>query len=129
MVDSTNLPEIDINQIATDLNNKMDRDGVNASCPTLLSRTSSSYNGVVEIWSDGYCVQTGFISSETWITFDVSFINTNYLITASQNTAGSGDANYYNTYYFRDKALDGVRFVPGQQELPVIGFRIEGYIR
>ena len=28
MVDSTNLPEVDINQIATDLNNKMDRDGV-----------------------------------------------------------------------------------------------------
>lgn len=29
MVDSTNLPNVDINQIATDLNGKMDRDGVN----------------------------------------------------------------------------------------------------
>ena len=31
MVDSTNLPEVDINQIATDLNGKMDRDCLNAS--------------------------------------------------------------------------------------------------
>lgn len=31
MVDSTNLPEIDINAIVTDLNNKMDRDNLNAS--------------------------------------------------------------------------------------------------
>lgn len=31
MVDSTNLPEVDINAIATDLNNKMDRDCLNAS--------------------------------------------------------------------------------------------------
>ena len=31
MVDSTNLSEVDINQIATDLNGKMDRDCLNAS--------------------------------------------------------------------------------------------------
>lgn len=31
MVDSTNLPNVDINQIATDLNNKMDRDCLNYS--------------------------------------------------------------------------------------------------
>ena len=31
MVDSNDLPEIDINQIATDLNLKMDRDAVNAT--------------------------------------------------------------------------------------------------
>lgn len=31
MVDSTNLPDVDINQIATDLNGKMDRDCLNAS--------------------------------------------------------------------------------------------------
>ena len=31
MVDSTNLPEVDINQIATDLNNKADRDLVNST--------------------------------------------------------------------------------------------------
>lgn len=31
MVDSTNLPNVDINQIATDLNNKLDRDCLNYS--------------------------------------------------------------------------------------------------
>ena len=59
MVDSTNLPDVDINQIATDLNGKMDRDGVNASCPVVISRTANNQGGIVEIWSDGYCVQTG----------------------------------------------------------------------
>ena len=64
MVDSTNLPEVDINAIATDLNNKADRDLVNITSsaqaiidnkmnkdcsnstrPYVVSRTSNSRGG------------------------------------------------------------------------------------
>lgn len=49
----------DIDAIATDLNGKMDTDGVNATCPTLLSRTANNYEGVIEIYSDGFYRETG----------------------------------------------------------------------
>lgn len=82
--------DIDIGQITEALNDKMDRDGVNAECPTLLSRTPNSQGGVVEIWSDGYCVQTGCgtfpsatnIESSIYITLTESYIDTNYVVTA-----------------------------------------------
>lgn len=35
MVNSTQLLEVDINKIATDLNGKLDRDGINASSDAL----------------------------------------------------------------------------------------------
>ena len=54
--------EVNINNIVTDLNNKVDLDGTNANFPHVVSRTSNSYGGVVEIWSDGYCVQTGQVT-------------------------------------------------------------------
>lgn len=51
MVDSTNLPEVDINQIATDLNGKMDRDTLNASAITgilgMLQKTDPSKVGYI----------------------------------------------------------------------------------
>lgn len=68
MVDSTNLPEIDINAIATDLNNKMDRDGSNVETLSQsfmnmfmpdysrLEKVSSPYtasaNGII-LWNNG----------------------------------------------------------------------------
>ena len=45
MVDSTNLPEVDINAIATDLNGKADRDLVNSTRPYVVSRTPNSQGG------------------------------------------------------------------------------------
>ena len=87
MVDSTDLPDVDINQIATDLNGKMDRDGVNASCPVVISRTANNQGGVVEIWSDGYCVQNGYIASTSTdvntvlITLSQSYKDNNYIVT------------------------------------------------
>lgn len=35
MIDSAQLLEVDINKIVTDLNGKLDRDGINASSDTL----------------------------------------------------------------------------------------------
>ena len=72
MVDSTNLPEVDINAIATDLNNKMDRDGSNVEAlsqsfmnmfmPDYANATSigqlpftASENG----WLIGFCNAAG----------------------------------------------------------------------
>ena len=45
MVDSTNLPEVDINQIATDLNGKMDRDCLNASDTGNIQMAKASIPG------------------------------------------------------------------------------------
>lgn len=67
MVDSTNLPEVDINQIATDLNGKMDRDGSNVETlsqsfmnkfmpdytrlQTITSPFTAPYNGLI-LWQN-----------------------------------------------------------------------------
>ncbi len=102
MVDSTNLPEVDINQIATDLNGKMDKDGVNASCPTLLSRTANSNGGVTEIWSDGYCVQNGYANgSGVTVSLDTSYKDdSSYRIfLGGGNSTGWGNAPHSFTYY------------------------------
>lgn len=61
-VTNKNGIEFDIDAIATDLNNKVDLDGTNATYPHVVSRTPNSHGGIVEIWSDGYCVQTGIQS-------------------------------------------------------------------
>ena len=58
MVDSTNLPDVDINQIATDLNGKMDRDGINATASVCVE---SWHEGTewYRVYSDGWCEQGG----------------------------------------------------------------------
>ena len=61
--------QVDINQIATDLNGKADRDLANTSVPTVISRTTNSSGGIVEIWSDGYCVQTGIVDIPQYTTY------------------------------------------------------------
>lgn len=93
MVDSTNLPDVDIDQIATDLNNKMDRDGVNATCPVVVSRTKSG-TGYVEIWNDGFCVQTGSVqiagNGATTVTLPQPYTDSNYFVYTSGQTAAGG---------------------------------------
>ena len=130
MVDSTNLPEIDINAIATDLNNKMDRDGANATYPVVISRTTNSNNGVTEIWSDGYCVQTGYSNTEagggalTTFTFDITynekpnvFVNSQYSGTATPLYAFLNAINISNSSFQVRVDKEGMNF------------RAEGYIR
>ncbi len=53
MVDSTQLPNVDINAIATDLNNKIDRDGVNIT-NSFLNQLMPDYTTKVEISTSGY---------------------------------------------------------------------------
>lgn len=143
MLDSTNLPEVDINAIATDLNNKMDRDGVNASCPTLLSRTANSNGGVTEIWSDGYCVQTGVNEggatlSGNRVTLAQPFINEHYtmeaIIVAAQTANFSNNATRFVN--IRNKNTTGFNIMTGyvlsgSNTLVsyYVSWRAEGYIR
>lgn len=137
MVDSTNLPEVDINQIATDLNNKMDRDGVNASCPTLLSRTSNSNGGVVEVWSDGYCVQTGHYdcgSLQTDITQTINlskeYKDINFVITALSNRNNNVSTKINNQVFVIYRTINSFKCrCYGDGNIQYIDYRTEGYIR
>jgi hypothetical protein len=83
----------DIDALATDVNGKMDKDGVNATCPVVISRTSNNYGGVVEVWSDGYCVQTGRgelnETSTTTITLTQAYKDTSYNVLAVSITAST----------------------------------------
>lgn len=89
MVDSTNLPEVDINQIVTDLNGKMDRDGVNATASVCIESWHDNNGNWYRVYSDGWCEQGGYFSpsssSSDWvihpsINFLKPFVNTNWHI-------------------------------------------------
>ena len=123
------MSDIDIGQITEALNDKMDRDGVNAECPTLLSRTPNNQGGVVEIWSDGYCVQTGIVTngSQTTVTLDVPYKDTNYkvfpVVTVSGPTnyeASSFTTTSFNWNWHRESA---------SYVFQDMRWRAEGYIR
>lgn len=78
-----------IGSVITDLNNKADTDLTNCSVPVVISRTSNNQGGTVEIWSDGYCVQTGIltVSSTTFtLNLDESYVDTNYLVYFSNHS-------------------------------------------
>lgn len=84
MVDSTNLPDVDINQIATDLNGKMDRDGVNATASVCIESWHDENGNWYRVYSDGWCEQGGTFTSATGanqlLTFHKPFANTNYTV-------------------------------------------------
>ena len=137
MVDSTNLPKVDINAIATDLNNKMDRDGVNASCPVVISRTANSYGGVVEIWSDGYCVQTGItetvnIGTAITVTFPQPYKDTTYNV-GYEATLVSTDDPYFKSecgsFTTSSFVIKNRRYSGSGIDTLYYRWRTEGYIR
>lgn len=136
MVDSTNLPAIDINAIATDLNNKADRDLVNSTVPYVVSRTPNEQGGIVEIWSDGYCVQTGIGNESTSggradfnITLTQSYRDTNYIgFMSAENSGGTG----WGSIGFVALTTTTCKFtewIAGTGKFTNIKYRIEGYIR
>lgn len=65
---------------------------INTSVPYIVSRTPNNYNGIVEIWSDGYCVQTGCGTfaggnkrdEEILISLTQSYKDTNYTAIGSK---------------------------------------------
>ena len=136
-VTNKNGVEFDIDAIATDLNGKMDIDGTNATCPTLLSRTANSNGGVTEIWSDGYCVQTGMWTGSISISqgaeggfnivFDQSYKDTNYIV------CFTCEETYCLPFRIASKATYGCYLGFGAyavtRTLSKVTWRIEGYIR
>ena len=82
MVDSTNLPEVDINAIATDLNNKADRDLVNLS--------DSGKNVIDSGWVSKYYQAVNSritLNAQTTYEYDLS----SYL---------PNDGNFYDVCYY-----------------------------
>ena len=137
IVTNKNGVEFDIDAIATDLNGKMDVDGNNSVCPTLLSRTANSYGGVVEIWSDGYCVQNGIATSTsswgiTTVTLSQNYINTNYIINL---TSLLGASSYNDTSTCSNRGLSRATYTNkttssfGVQSQEDINWEAKGYIR
>lgn len=88
MVDSTNLPNVDINQIATDLNNKLDRDCLN------YSDTGYNFMAGAGMPSDTYVDLTLGASGSTytapangWVLFGGGSTGGNKGLTLSNETA------------------------------------------
>lgn len=136
MVDSTNLPNVDINAIATDLNNKADRDLTNSTAPYVVSRTANSLGGMTEIWSDGYCVQTGLFSLSVTtaqgksftVTLPQSYVNNNYYCNISTDVGWSdnvqGGIEDVETTYF-----SGFLWHTTHDTTIIVRWETKGYIR
>lgn len=130
-VTNKNGIEFNIDAIATDLNNKVDLDGTNATYPHIVSRTANSQRGIVEIWSDGYCVQTGIVSAAaSGYTVDLpyNYKDTNYIVNIIVNGLSTFSGTYYSmvdtitTTSFNIKSSIGTNTTR-------FSWRTEGYIR
>ena len=81
--------EFDVDALVTDVNGKVDKDLVNCTVPYVMNRTPNNQGGIVEIWSDGYCVQTGIVQSgSTSVAFPMEFKDTNYYFNANLTNGG-----------------------------------------
>ena len=121
--------EFDIDALATDVNGKADKDLVNCTVPYVMSRTPNNKGGVVEIWSDGYCVQTGVISTNTnpyTLTFSQPFKDANYQIFKNIQLDSSQTTDVRGTMFFNLTRTSATTYTwNGEKE----NWRAEGYIR
>lgn len=99
--------QVDIDEIATDLNGKADVDLTNCTKPHIVETYKNGASWYRK-WSDGFCEQGGFVTGNgaygvITVNLLVPFIDTNYIIygtqiawdnsswyTSTYNTAGSG---------------------------------------
>lgn len=140
-VTNKNGIEFDIDAIATDLNGKADRDLVNCTNPRFFAPYIESRvavdGGIVEIWSDGYCVQTGVIDSvvqnnynAATVTLPQPYKDTNYIVLLTQwdngqtlglaNSTGAESVHSKTTSSF---VISAYSWTYGRM------WRTEGYIR
>lgn len=121
--------EVDIDEVATDLNGKCDTDGTNATFPHI---TETYVNGTswYNVYSNGWCEQGGQITSGTSnisVAFLKPFINTNYNISYAQ---GGTDGDYdtgvdtIRTEYFTQNGFIVNRYISGS----VSFWQASGYI-
>lgn len=137
-VTNKNGIEFDIDALATDVNGKMDRDGVNATCPVVISRTPNEQGGVIEIWSDGYCVQTGLWTGSVsatsnndnsfYVTLPQAYKDNTYLVNYISNSPwvmldARYEANTTTQFMVYMHAYGGTRTISQ------LMWRTEGYIR
>lgn len=94
MVDSTNLPEVDINQIATDLNGKMDRDGINATASVCVETYHDNNGNWYRVYSDGWCEQGGYVATGGSVTYLKPYLDTSYTLLATGATTSSNGTQY-----------------------------------
>lgn len=131
MVDSTNLPNVDINRIATDLNGKMDRDGVNALASVCIE-TYQNGASWYRVYSDGWCEQ----GSNTWLTQEPQtitllkpFNSTDYVITTSNGDPNTDSAVVGSAV--NSKSISSFVITSGYQSVFYannLGWRACGYI-
>lgn len=121
--------DINVGAISEALNNKADRDMVNSIPPYVVSRTANSQGGGVEIWSDGYCVQTGVISTNTnpyTLTFSQPFKDANYQIFKNIQLDSLQETDVRGTMFFNLTKTSATTYTwNGEKE----NWRAEGYIR
>ena len=106
--------QVDIDEIATDLNGKADTDLSNV--PNSKGILTESYvNGTswYRVYSDGWCEQGGEIATSAYewlyITFLKAFINANYTITAMSN--GNSTGGYFKYPIYDTKTASSIRIL------------------
>ena len=96
-ITKTNI-EVDIDEIATDLNTKVDFDGTNAAFPHIVETYVNGTSGY-NLYSNGYCEQWGYstVGSSGSISLLKAYSNTDYNISLIQSTGG-GTPVYASPY-------------------------------
>lgn len=122
--------QVDIDEIATDLSNKANKDLSNCTQPYI---TEKYVNGTswYRVYSDGWCEQGGRQSinnNGVTVTYLKPFKDTNYSIVISQADAGSSRAEYYNTVKVNTKNATNFIAYCGQSEAPACDWHAFGYI-
>ena len=131
----------DIDEIATDLNGKADVDLTNVTVPYVMSRTPNEQGGIVEIWSDGYCVQTGklvinsaSVASANYSTKDLTLPVpytqlTSYYVQAKHDRFNAGFASDVIGKACSSVSVYQVNDSGNSFANPYVVWRTEGYIR
>lgn len=120
--------QVDIDEIATDLNGKADTDLSNV--PTSKGILETSYvNGTswYRVYSDGWCEQGGVVpTSTTQVNYLKPFINTNYSILMQYINISSSSTTYYIHYCAPVKSTGSFTVTSSSSTRQWVAF---GYIR
>lgn len=127
MVDSTQLTEIDINSIVTDLNNKLDRDGSNSVCSVCVEKWGDGSRGG-RLYSDGYYEEWKMSTTTETVEFKYSFLDNKYIVLSAQCSWGSGTLSEHHSHTFTDKTAGSIKFNQGTGT-PAVTWEVRGYIR
>ena len=119
--------EVDIDEIVTDLNNKVNKsDLAEVQC---VVESYSNGTDWYRVWSDGWCEQGGRISGgNQTVALLKEYTNTNYAINITQVSTGSTSAAYFGAGKITSLNTDSFVYVSAQTENPDFSWRAEGYI-